>query len=407
MYDESAMQKVLTNLMGNAIKFTPQGGQIALYVKVIRRQDEDWLYLCVQDNGPGIPANDLERIFGRFYQVKGQTNTSVSGQSGTGIGLYLCQQIIELHKGKIYARNNHTQGSSFRVLIPWVKAEAMEDLEVKDLNVEENQEVPSLSMGNGKLTILVVEDNSDMRNYIRSILEEYYNVVEATQGKEALDMLSTHNIDFIVSDLMMPVMDGMELSKRVKANINISHIPFLMLTAKTSNETRIESFRIGVDEYLLKPFDDTLLLARIANILENRKRYQQKFTFNMDIEELNIDEESSDKKFLNKAMQIIKENYKDSYYEVSDFIEAMGVSKSLMNKKMKNLTGQSAGQFIRNYRLNIARELILKNRVTRNKNISEIAYEVGFNDPKYFTRCFTRHFNQTPSSMMGSSEEDE
>lgn len=283
----------------------------------------------------------------------------------------------------------------------------MEDLEVKDLNVEENQEVPSLSMGNGKLTILVVEDNSDMRNYIRSILEEYYNVVEATQGKEALDMLSTHNIDFIVSDLMMPVMDGMELSKRVKANINISHIPFLMLTAKTSNETRIESFRIGVDEYLLKPFDDTLLLARIANILENRKRYQQKFTFNMDIEELNIDEESSDKKFLNKAMQIIKENYKDSYYEVSDFIEAMGVSKSLMNKKMKNLTGQSAGQFIRNYRLNIARELILKNRVTRNKNISEIAYEVGFNDPKYFTRCFTRHFNQTPSSMMGSSEEDE
>ena len=283
----------------------------------------------------------------------------------------------------------------------------MEDLEVKDLNVEENQEVPSLSMGNGKLTILVVEDNSDMRNYIRSILEEYYNVVEATQGKEALDMLSTHNIDFIVSDLMMPVMDGMELSKRVKANINISHIPFLMLTAKTSNETRIESFRIGVDEYLLKPFDDTLLLARIANILENRKRYQQKFTFNMDIEELNIDEESSDKKFLNKAMQIIKENYKDSYYEVSDFIEAMGVSKSLMNKKMKNLTGQSAEQFIRNYRLNIARELILKNKVTRNKNISEIAYEVGFNDPKYFTRCFTRHFNQTPSSMMGSSEEDE
>ena len=204
----------------------------------------------------------------------------------------------------------------------------------------------------------------------------------------------------------MPVMDGVELSKRVKANINYSHIPFLMLTAKTSNESRIESFRIGVDEYLLKPFDDTLLLVRIANILENRKRFQQKFAFSMDIKELNIDEESSDKKFLDKAMQIVKENYKDSYYEVSDFIEAMGVSKSLMNKKMKNLTGQSAGQFIRNYRLNIARELILKNKVTRNKNISEIAYEVGFNDPKYFTRCFTRHFNQTPSSMMDGREAD-
>lgn len=238
-------------------------------------------------------------------------------------------------------------------------------------------------------------------------MEEYYNVSEATQGKEALEILSTQNIDFIISDLMMPVMDGVELSKRVKANFNLSHIPFLMLTAKTSNETRIESFRIGVDEYLLKPFDETLLLARIANILENRRRLQQKFSFNMDLGELNIDEESSDKKFLNKAMQIVKENYKDSYYEVTDFIEAMGVSKSLMNKKMKNLTGQSVGQFIRNYRLNIARELILKNKATRNKNISEIAYEVGFNDPKYFTRCFTRHFHQTPSSLMGTTEEHE
>ena len=252
---------------------------------------------------------------------------------------------------------------------------------------------------------MVVEDNADMRSYIRSILEEYYYVVEATQGKEALDILISQNIDFIISDLMMPVMDGMELSKRVKANINISHIPFLMLTAKTSTESRIESFRIGVDEYLLKPFDDTLLLARIANILENRKRFQQKFSYNMDITELNMEEESNDQKFLNKAMQIVKENYKDSYFEVTDFVEAMGVSRSLMNKKMKNLTGQSAGQFIRNYRLNIARELILKNKLIRNKNISEIAYEVGFNDPKYFTRCFTRHFNQTPSSLMGVHEE--
>lgn len=292
------------------------------------------------------------------------------------------------------------------MLLPWIPAApATPDVET-DTYVEEQPEISLQSHENERLTILVVEDNADMRSYIRSILEEYYNVVEATQGKEALDMLSSWNVDFIISDLMMPVMDGVELSKRVKANINYSHIPFLMLTAKTSNESRIESFRIGIDEYLLKPFDDTLLLVRIANILENRKRFQQKFAFSMDIKELNIDEESSDKKFLDKAMQIVKENYKDSYYEVSDFIEAMGVSKSLMNKKMKNLTGQSAGQFIRNYRLNIARELILKNKVTRNKNISEIAYEVGFNDPKYFTRCFTRHFNQTPSSMMDGREAD-
>ncbi|MBQ8521096.1 MAG: response regulator [Bacteroides sp.] len=405
MYDEDAMQKVLTNLMGNAVKFTPSGGQITLYATTLRRNGEEMLYLCVQDNGPGIPEEDLDKIFNRFYQAKNQVSTSVSGQSGTGIGLYLCQQIILLHKGEICARNNPTRGSSFRVLLPWTSVEGTAESKKEEISVEEQQETLQLSSENSRLTILVVEDNADMRGYIRSILEEYYNVVEATQGKEALDILAVQNIDFIISDLMMPVMDGMELSKRVKANFNISHIPFLMLTAKTSNEARIESFRIGVDEYLLKPFDDTLLLARIANILENRKRFQQKFSFNMDIEELNVEEESNDKKFLNKAMQIVKENYKDSEYEVSDFVEAMGVSKSLMNKKMKNLTGQSAGQFIRNYRLNIARELILKNKVTHNKNISEIAYEVGFNDPKYFTRCFTRHFNQTPSALLGADED--
>ena len=162
--------------------------------------------------------------------------------------------------------------------------------------------------------------------------------------------------------------------------------------------------RIDMDEYLLKPFDETLLLTRIQNILENRKRYQRKFTLDMDVDVLNMEEESGDKKFLNQVMEVIKENYKNSYFEVSDFCEAVGVSKSLLNKKLQNLIGQSAGQFIRNYRLNIARELILKNRETKNMNIAEVAYEVGFNDPKYFTRCFTKHFNVTPSALLNNEE---
>ena len=239
-----------------------------------------------------------------------------------------------------------------------------------------------------------------MRGYIRSILSEQYNILEAENGAEALTVLSTCNVDFIVSDLMMPIMDGIELSRKVKENFSISHIPFLMLTAKTSMESRIESFRTGVDEYILKPFNEELLLTRIVNILENRKRYQRQFALKMDIEALNIEEESSDKKFLNKALEIIKANYKNPEYESAEFIEAMGVSKSLLNKKIQNLTGQSIGQFIRNYRLNIARELIEKNKVTRNMNISEIAYEVGFNDPKYFTRCFTKRYNAPPSSLL-------
>ena len=156
-----------------------------------------------------------------------------------------------------------------------------------------------------------------------------------------------------------------------------------------------------MDEYLLKPFDDELLLARIANILENRKQMQQRFSYNMNVDILNIEEESYDKKFLNKAIEIVKENYKNSYYEVNDFVESMGASRSVVYRKIRSLTGQSAGHFIRNYRLNIARELILKNKTACNMNISEIAYEVGFNDPKYFTRCFTKHFKIAPSSLMG------
>ena len=401
MYDEEAMHKVIVNLISNALKFTPQEGQITVYATTIHKEDKEKLFICIRDTGMGLPEEDIDKVFNRFYQSQNKMRSSINGQSGTGIGLYLCKRIVQLHGGMICAKNNQGKGCSFRILLPLQYAEP-NVLPAQREQVQEPviSQIPLQPAANGKLTILVVEDNKDMRDYIRSILSEYYNVLEASQGEEALVVLQSQNVDFIVSDLMMPVMDGMELSRQVKANFAISHIPFLMLTAKTSNEARIESFRIGVDEYLLKPFDDTLLLARIANILENRKRFQQKFSYSMDVDALNIEKESGDKKFLDKAMQIVKENYKNPYYEVSDFTEAMGVSKSLMNKKMQNLTGQSAGQFMRNYRLNIARELIQRNRVTHSMNISEIAYEVGFNDPKYFTRCFTKHFEMAPSAMM-------
>ena len=296
-----------------------------------------------------------------------------------------------------YAKNNPVKGASFRILLPALYGETQSQPDSSEIEKEDTViDVPR----NGKMVVLVVEDNKDMRDYIRSILAEYYNVLEAAQGEEALNILHSNNVDFIISDLMMPVMDGMELSRRVKNDFSMSHIPFLMLTAKTSDEVRLESYKMGADAFLLKPFDENMLLARISNILENRKRFQQKFSIDMNTDSLEIEENSGDKKFLNKVMSVIKENYKNPDFEVSDFIEAVGISKSLLNKKMQSLTGQSAGQFIRNYRLNLARELLLKNKVNRTMNISEIAYEVGFNDPKYFTRCFTKHFNVTPSSLL-------
>lgn len=407
-YDEEAMHKVITNLLSNAIKFTPDGGSISVFIATLTDDNKkEALYICVSDTGTGIPAEDVAKIFGRFYQSKKQIKYPVYGQTGTGIGLYLCKRIVMMHNGKIKVKNNHTAGCSFRILLPLTQEEEMKTQLIIENNIASpTPAVKSLEYTKEKanMTILIVEDNADMRGYIHSILRDYYNVLEAGNGAEALKILNEQTVDFIISDLMMPVMDGIELSRRVKETFAISHIPFLMLTAKTSQEARLESYRIGVDEYLLKPFDETLLLARIENILKNRKRYQQKFKIEMDVEALNIEKESGDKKFINQVMDVVKEHYKNPYFEVSDFSEAVGVSKSLLNKKLQNLIGQSAGQFIRNYRLNTARELLIKNRETKQMNIAEIAYEVGFNDPKYFARCFSKQFNMKPSEFMNNEE---
>lgn len=403
MFDEEAMHKLITNLLSNAIKFTPDNGVVRLYVSAVncnRREQQEKLYICVQDSGTGIREEDLNRIFDRFYQSKGNDKYPIYGQSGTGIGLYLCKTIVNLQNGTISAKNNPMKGASFRVVLPleYTNEKEIVTYDDEDETIPNPMDVNEIApINNQQLTLLVVEDNNDMRKYISSILNDHYKVIEAENGEEALKVLKNEQIDFIISDLMMPVMDGMELSKRVKADIHISHIPFLMLTAKTSLETRINSYKTGVDEFLAKPFDEELLLARIRNILESRRTYQRKFSLHMDMDELNIAEESYDEKFLRKALQVVKENYRNTNYEVGDFSEAMGVSKSLLNKKMQMLTGESPNHFIRNFRLNIARELIEKSK--GNMQISEIAYEVGFNDAKYFTRCFTRHFGVAPSKI--------
>lgn len=410
-YDEEALRKVLTNLLSNALKFTPDNREITLYAALMPTcvlNGENTLYFCVRDTGSGISENEIDKVFERFYQGKEDMKYPVMGTGGSGIGLYLCRSIVEIYGGRIWAKNNPGDGCSFRVLLPVDKnvTEATDE-EPGGENIVTQVDSVALQAGEARrLTILVVEDNKDMRLFINSILREKYDVLEAENGKQALDVLAEHNIDFIISDLMMPVMDGMELYNHVKENFMTSHIPFLMLTAKTDVETRLESYRRGVDEYLLKPFDDALLQARIEGILHNRSHYQRKFSLDMNVEDLNIEGESRDKKFMDQVMEVIKNNYKNSYFDVGDFAESLGVSRSLLNKKLQSLIGQSAGQFVRTYRMNIAHELILKNRRTKAMNISEIAYEVGFNDAKYFTRCFSKQFNVPPSTLLNGEDEE-
>lgn len=416
-YDEGWIQKVLVNLLSNALKFTPDGGKISLYACSLpdARQGEK-LYLAVSDTGTGIHPDDLERIFNRFFQSANVVQHPMAGQSGTGIGLYLCKRIVEEHGGRIFALNNKTSGSSVRIVMPVSEEDSEEachsettsDYAFPVLQSSDN-EFPVgefINSNTTKKTILLVDDNRDMRTYIRSVLSVEYHVLEADGGEGALKKLNQHNVDFIITDLMMPGMDGLELSKRVKENINISHIPILILTAKISDDVKMESFRIGVDEYMQKPLNEELLLVRIHNIFRIRQNNQQKFAMQMDPALLNIDEESNDNKFLNRAMQVLEKEYKDANFDVNAFSESMNMSKTLLNQKLQNIVGQSTGKFIGDYRLKKARDLILINKLRKNMNISEIAFEIGFSDPKYFSRCFQKKYGMLPSTLIldGNSE---
>ncbi len=400
-YDEEAMRKVLTNLLSNAIKFTPDGGHISLYIARLRSDgtQPDKLYICVRDTGIGIPADELEKVFERFFQSKNQPRYPMYGQTGSGIGLYLCKHIVQSMDGDIYARNNRGAGCSMRILLPMSEQKESLPDHRKALDLPGTGTVASGQAAKDEC-ILVVEDNPDMRSYIRSILSDSYVVKEAADGVEALEILKNEKVDLIISDIMMPRMDGIELSRRLKENLPTSHIPFLMLTAKTSPESRIESYEVGVDAYIQKPFSERLLQARIRNILDNRKRDQLRFSISMDTSVLHIAEESNDKAFINRIMEILQNNYKDPHFRLSEFCKAAGTNKTLLTGKLHSLVGQTPNQLIRNYRLNTARQLLLQKRGQKNVNIADIAYEVGFNDPKYFTRCFTKAFNVPPRDVL-------
>jgi signal transduction histidine kinase/ligand-binding sensor domain-containing protein/CheY-like chemotaxis protein len=402
MFDTDGMNKTLTNLLSNAIKFSPNGGRVVVYLASIMRNGLERLYISVSDNGEGLPESDLEKVFTRFYQSGNHVYVPINGQSGTGIGLYLCKRLVETANGEITAHNNKGKGCSFRIIMPLIAGEEHELTALDLANAEkldktnEIEEVPSPQ----KLNVLVIEDNRDMCLYIKSILSERYNTFEAYNGKEGLVELSQHDIDFIICDIMMPVMDGMEFASKVKANPAYSHIPMLMLTAQMSDEYRTQSYKMGVEAYLHKPFDEQMLLARMEGILESRKNSQQKFLYTFNAEDLNIEQETFDDKLIRRVIDHVHENYSNPDYSIDDILHELGCSKSMLNKKMQSVIGQSPGAFIRNFRLNLAKELIIKNREKRALNISQIAYEVGFNDPKYFTRCFTKQFNVTPSQML-------
>ncbi len=406
LFDRDSMQKLMGNLLSNAVKFTPDGGTITIVASIYtdKTDNREKLYVAVKDSGKGIPEKDLDKIFERFYQSKSYQGYSGTGQSGTGIGLYLCKKIVELYEGSIIATNSHTGGAAIKFIIPVERqgngGSTSESGEILLPEETHGHDETHDETARAKPSLLIVEDNSDMRQYIRSLLSEEYHVLEAANGAVGLTLTRQHLPDLIISDIMMPEMDGIEFCRAVKQHFNTSHIPVILLTAKSSIDTQIEGYQTGADAFLVKPFDEELLRAVLENLAEKKRRLQSSFAINMDVSVLDINEESQDKKFLDKALKVVKDNYTNPEFDVAEFIDEMGISRSLLHKKLTNLTGQSASRFVRTYRLNTARELIIKNRETHLMNISEIAYQVGFNDPKYFTRCFTKQFGTQPSMLM-------
>lgn len=412
--DQEKISRIVFNLLSNALKYTPAGGEIFVSLK-----DEGAnLRLDVKDTGKGISQDEADKIFERFFQAKGAA-------SGTGIGLALVKSFVELHHGEARVESELGKGSDFIVVIP---REQEGDSQVihNDVDIVDNSVNASASAGKsvvdesilqyiddgdrsrGKVqqlvsentnrpTVLVIDDNTDIRQYERTLLQDEYIVLEAADGKEGLAVALKEVPDLVICDVMMPVMDGLELTEQLKTNTATSHIPVIMLTAKTLEEHRVEGYEHGADSYITKPFHSKVLLARIENLLRQRQLlknlYQGTKEAEKEISEAHL--EDRDKQFLKQLQAIIQKNLSDSEFGVEDMGQQIGLSRVQLYRKVKAMTGSSVVDLLRKARLAKARRLL----ETRSMSVSEVAYEVGFSAPSYFTKCFKEEYGMLPGDV--------
>ncbi|MFC1760715.1 response regulator [Planctomycetota bacterium] len=385
-FDADKMEKVLVNLISNAIKFTDTGGTITVKTEHLDTQ----VQLIVEDDGLGIPPNKLDRIFDRFYRIDKNGHTE-----GAGIGLSLAQELVELHGGTLQVvsplapHNNERPGTRFVVTIPQYDVETT-DVEMLTPDQEADLEAEARPL------ILVVEDHNDMRHYVSSMLTKDYRLLEAANGKQGLQVARQNMPDLIISDIMMPEMDGIELCRILKNNENSSHIPIILLTAKGSEDEQVEGLETGADDYVIKPFSRAILKASVTNLLESRRRLQSHFQKDPSLQVEKITGNPIDERFLKRALGIVETHLADYEFSIDSFSKHMHMSHSTLYRKIKALTGQSPSVFIRTVRLKHAAKLLK----TGHYNVSEVAYQVGFLDMAYFSTCFKTQFQCTPSQFM-------
>ena len=399
--DKENIHKILFNLLSNAVKYTPNMGKVIIHANQFRDLESGNLlqYISVTNSGSVIDDKEKEIIFNRYYRSSKQNDYTKYGQSSTGIGLHIVKKLVDLLNGTIVLKSSENIGVSFRFYFPISIAESIEIVNEqafsKPVTVEDTI-IPFIPIDKEKPNLLLVEDNPDMRAYIKKILSSKFNVAEANNGEAGFVEAKRIIPDFIVSDLMMPVYDGAKLCKRIRDDMELCHIPFLLLTANSSERAYIESFENGIDGYITKPFDETMLLVQIEAIMNNRDIRQKKFIEGgLNLSEL--DAGYTDQQFMQEAIDIIDKNYEDSNFGVKELVSHLGMSYAIVYKKFISLSGMPPVRFILLYRLKVAKKLLDLNK---NNNVSEIAYRVGFNDPKYFTRCFVKQYNTTPSAII-------
>ncbi len=396
-YNREKMSKVVYNLFSNALKFTPSGGSVSLSF----RQEQDSVTIAVADTGKGIPDSDKPNIFRRFYQ----SATNDSSQTGSGIGLHIACDYVRLHHGTISVSDNKPVGSVFTIKLkaqpsPQPTSEGEDILSQEQQNEQAPYPTPSQGAGERESSLLIVDDNSGMLSFVSSCMKETYKVRTATDGAAALHILQHEQIDLIISDVMMPGIDGFELCRRVKSDISLCHIPVILLTARTTDVSRIEGLQLGADDYLTKPFNIEVLRLRVKKFIEWEQNNHRVFRQKMNIEPSEITITPLDEQFIKKAIALVEENIGDSDFSVETLAAEVAMSRSTLYKKLMAITGQGPAEFIRTIRIKRGKALL----ETSQMQITEIAYAVGFTTVKSFTMNFKAEYGMTPSEFVRKSQ---
>jgi signal transduction histidine kinase/ligand-binding sensor domain-containing protein/DNA-binding response OmpR family regulator len=410
-FDRDKAEKIFINIISNAIKFTPSDGSVSVELSIKKGATPSAVDIAVYDTGIGIPSDQLQYVFDRFYQVGGASSYE---REGTGIGLALVKELVELHRGTVTVASEIGKGSVFTVSFPLGKEHLSPD-EITDQNedtydsdsrfgdngdyIEEVAESPGelieTQTKEDETLILIVEDNKDLREYIREQIIHKYTILEAKDGADGFEIASERIPDLIISDVIMPRMNGYEFCRKLKTDQRTSHIPFILLTAKAGEKDKFAGLQQGADDYLIKPFSTEELLVRVDNLIESRRRLREKYSGHIAVKPTDVAVTSVDKKFLERVLSVVESHLSDVNFSVEILARNVNMSQSQMHRKLKALTDLSANQFIRSIRMQRALELLKKNA----GNVAEVAYMVGYDDPGYFTRTFKNYFEYLPSDV--------